>query len=129
MTPELLRVVIKRFETETAAAIARDLGVTKNSIIGALNRAGVKKRKQVQEYDPEKEEGQSMRSTTPRFNFDETRCRWPMAQYHPGDPGFHYCGKKVHPHEFYKSSTIRSYCLEHLIGAYQWGSSARRRRP
>ena len=77
------------FSGLTARQIAEALpieGLTKSAVIGKLYRLGLSKKKE-----------------EPTKLVSLYVCQYPFG--HPGEPGFHFCGKPVDPQ--------RSYCDEH----------------
>ena len=53
------------------------------------------------------------------LDLNERICKWPMG--HPGEPDFHFCGKKANPGF--------PYCVDHCGVAYQAQMPRRDRRP
>ena len=81
---------------DTASAIGRVLGKTKNSIIGKAHRMGLTSR-------PSPIVRQPNRAAT--VNPSLKQCQWPFGDV--GDADFHFCGAPVFEHA--------PYCPTHLI--------------
>ena len=110
----------------SASQIATELGegITRNAVIGKAHRLGLKSRpsplkavppakpapKPVKEK-PAAEEKITILTLTERI------CKWPIG--HPGEPDFHFCGKKSQPGQ--------PYCQKHADMAYQSPQSKRDR--
>ena len=87
---------------------ARDIadklgGISRNSVIGKAHRLGLSGKTKSAETELE---------TPPRvtsLELTERMCRWPIG--HPGEQGFHFCGKQ--------RLAGRSYCSQHCGLAYR----------
>ena len=91
----------------SASQIANELGgVTRNAVIGKAHRLGLQKRP-----SPIKRQGVSI------LDLKDRMCRWPNG--HPGETGFHFCGK----------TTVQGmpYCNDHCLQAYQAPTSKKDR--
>ncbi len=85
--------------------IGRQLGVSKNAVVGKAHRLGLTGRPSPIKRTspkPKKEKQLSLVDLGPNC------CRWPIGD--PRDPGFHFCGKKALPG--------KPYCPEHAAVAY-----------
>lgn len=112
----------------SASQIASDLGnVTRNAVIGKAHRMGLSSRP-----SPVKAEAPKARSAPKKapekkavkeritlLQLTDRMCKWPIG--HPGEPDFHFCGKK-------SESTV-PYCKDHCAQAYQTQTARRDRRP
>lgn len=95
--PQQLEAAIELYKALPASEVARRLGITKNSVIGAMNRAGITKRPHPIIPPP--------RSFPPPDG-----CLWPCGD--PGSPDFHFCGAPKVP------GPRSLYCQEHTERAY-----------
>jgi GcrA cell cycle regulator len=97
-TPERVERLAELFaQGLPTAEIGRRLGLTKNAVIGRLNRNAMTRR--VPPPQP------------PRpnvFEFAGPSCLWPHG--HPNDRNFHFCGARPLPG--------KPYCAEHAAIAY-----------
>jgi GcrA cell cycle regulator len=82
----------------TTAEIGRQIGVTKNAVIGKVHRLGLVPRVITQKPAPKRI----------WFEFNGPVCMWPYG--HPGDDDFHFCGDRPEPG--------RPYCPSHCAVAY-----------
>ncbi len=85
--------------------IGRQLGVSKNAVVGKAHRLGLTGRPSPIKRTspkPKKEKQASLVDLGPSC------CRWPIGD--PRDAGFHFCGKKAIPG--------KPYCPEHAAVAY-----------
>ena len=104
-------------EGNSAFIIARRIGKTRNSVIGKLNRLGVKRdnsklvnritkeNQDLVEVAQDKKEEQKL--TT--LSLTEKTCRWPVGD--PATKNFWFCGKPAQPG--------KPYCAEHNALAFQ----------
>ncbi|GEO79939.1 GcrA family cell cycle regulator [Pararhodospirillum oryzae] len=99
---------LKRLWAEglTTGEIGKELGVSKNAVVGKAHRLGLKSRpspikRGAKEAKPEPK----IRSLV---DLSAHTCRWPIGD--PRDPGFHFCGKPTLPG--------KPYCAEHAAIAY-----------
>jgi GcrA cell cycle regulator len=81
----------------STAEIGRRLGVTKNAVVGKAHRLSLDPRPSPLKRPP-----------TRRVVVAGPSCSWPSG--HPGEKGFHFCGKRPLPG--------KSYCAEHAKLAY-----------
>lgn len=95
---------------KTTAQIARELGLSKNSIIGKIHRLDLTSRP-----SPIKKKAFIVKAATKVQNrkmglldLKSNSCRWPIGEPHEAD--FHFCGQPV--------STGKPYCPEHCKVAY-----------
>jgi GcrA cell cycle regulator len=110
----------------SASQIATELGegITRNAVIGKAHRLGLKSRPsplkavppQKPAAKPVKEKKESEEKIT-ILTLTERICKWPIG--HPGEPDFHFCGKKSQPGQ--------PYCAKHASMAYQSPQSKRDR--
>lgn len=128
-TQERVAILIRLWNNNlTCAAIAAEIGVTRNAVIGKAGRIGLPSRP-----NPIKWGDGTPRPVRPRVarlkpvlttpltpmpkpvrNFaihmgKVTECRWPGGD--PKEPGFHFCEAKTEPG--------RPYCQHHCERAYQ----------
>lgn len=92
-------------EGKSASEIAKAIGngITRNAVIGKAHRLGLKSRP-----------SPILRDTGATIlTLNDRMCKWPFG--HPGETGFHFCGKKAQPGT--------SYCGDHAQQAYQPGTS------
>ena len=82
----------------TTAEIGRQIGVTKNAVIGKVHRLSLIPRV-VPQKPPEKRNV---------FDFNGPSCMWPFG--HPGEEDFHFCGDRPLPG--------KPYCANHAAVAY-----------
>lgn len=80
------------------AEIGRRLGLTKNAVIGRLNRNAMTRRETAPKAPPRPNV----------FEFSGPSCLWPYG--HPNDTNFHFCGARPVPG--------KPYCAEHAAVAY-----------
>ena len=81
----------------STAEIGRRLGVSKNAVVGKAHRLGLPPR-----------QSPIRRAPRPVVSMPGPTCQWPFGD--PGDPDFHFCGKRVLPG--------KPYCAEHHARAY-----------
>lgn len=110
----------------SASQIAEELGeVTRNAVIGKAHRLGlssrpspVKKPAKAKRKEPAKKSvviepeapgpaGKRDRITI--LDLTDRICKWPIG--HPGEPEFHFCGRR--------SAPVQPYCAFHAAMAYQ----------
>ncbi|MDD3669503.1 MAG: GcrA family cell cycle regulator [Alphaproteobacteria bacterium] len=94
----------------TTAQIARELGLSKNSIIGKIHRMDLTSRP-----SPIKKKAVIVKAATKTqarqmglLDLKSNSCRWPIGD--PDEPDFHFCGQQV--------ATGKPYCPEHCKIAY-----------
>jgi len=98
-TPERIDHLTRLWETGvTTAEIGRQIGVTKNAVIGKVHRLGLVPRIVTQKPPPRRNV----------FEFNGPSCMWPIG--HPGEDDFHFCGDRPVPG--------KSYCADHAAKAY-----------
>ena len=120
----------------SASQIAKELaeGVTRNAVIGKAHRMGLASRPSPVKSDPAKraaaaakkkaapkQEPTKAAPTTGKvtiLDLTESMCKWPIG--HPGEAGFHFCGKPSQP--------TFPYCANHCVEAYQVQQPRRTRR-
>ncbi|MBV8889500.1 MAG: global cell cycle regulator GcrA-like protein [Alphaproteobacteria bacterium] len=98
-TDERIEELVRLWEAGvTTAEIGRQIGVTKNAVIGKVHRLGLMPRVITPLPEP------------PRnvFDFNGPSCLWPYG--HPGDEDFHFCGDRPIPG--------KPYCATHNAVAY-----------
>ncbi|MBC6440451.1 MAG: global cell cycle regulator GcrA-like protein [Rhodospirillales bacterium] len=109
----------------STAEIGRELGVSKNAVVGKSYRLGLKPRpspisgkvtKKAPKPKPRPKVKESSRITDV-IMLGPNMCRWPF--HDPGDANFHFCGKEVVPG--------KPYCVEHCAIAYVQKSGSRDR--
>ena len=101
--PERTEFVLAHWERHSAAWIAARLGITKNAVIGRVNRLGATKRPLPVRSPP-----------TPQMTDADSRgCRFIAGDPRDLHPGM-FCGKPVVPARIGDGSPVRSWCAEHL---------------
>jgi len=109
----------------STAEIGRELGVSKNAVVGKSHRLGLKPRPspisgKAPEKAPKPKPKPKVKESS-RINdvidLGPQMCRWPFGD--PGDDDFHFCGKT--------SVQGKPYCEEHCASAYVTKSSSRDR--
>ena len=90
---------------KSASEISKALGegITRNAVIGKAHRLGLKARPSPIVRD----QGATI------LTLNDRMCKWPVG--HPGEAGFHFCGKKA--------QGGMPYCVDHSQQAYQPGTS------
>lgn len=110
---------LKRLWAEglTTGEIGKQLGVSKNAVVGKAHRLGLKGRP-----SPIKRTGKAPAKAAepePRVHsmvdLSHNTCRWPIGD--PKEPGFHFCGRPTLPG--------KPYCAEHAAVAYVSGGKSR----
>ena len=98
---------------KSAVDIAKELGISKNSVIGKVHRLELPlrqspiKKKEEETPTPKK----VVKKTTGMcrlMDLKNNTCRWPIGE--PTDADFHFCGKPT--------ATGKPYCAEHCKEAY-----------
>lgn len=90
----------------TTGEIGKELGVSKNAVVGKAHRLGLKGRPSpIKRPKKEKEKDTKIRSV---IDLQSNSCRWPIGD--PRHSNFHFCGKTAIPG--------KPYCLEHAQLAY-----------
>ena len=108
----------------SAAAIGRQIGLSKNAVIGKAHRLGLKARPSpikrgiakvlvepvVPKVIPPVEKAPVMRPLpqAPRKSANGPACLWPIGD--PGDKDFHFCGRQA--------TQGKPYCTDHCAKAY-----------
>lgn len=103
----------------TTGEIGKQLGVSKNAVVGKAHRLGLKGRP-----SPIKRAAKPPRKAAPKAKEPEQKirsvvdlsahtCRWPIGD--PKEPGFHFCGAP--------SMSSKPYCREHAAIAYVGSNS------
>lgn len=98
---------------KSAVEIAKELGISKNSVIGKVHRLELPARPSPIK---KKEERPVVRSVSNAkvtgkcrlIDLKNNTCRWPIGE--PADKDFHFCGKQT--------ATGKPYCPEHCKEAY-----------
>lgn len=131
---ELKRLWAKGLST---AEIGRELGVSKNAVVGKSHRLGLKPRPSpisgkaaasatapaapAEAPAPAKPKQKAKPKEPERIgdiiDLGAQMCRWPFGD--PGDDDFHFCGRQVAPG--------KPYCPEHCAVAYVSKSNSRDR--
>lgn len=125
----------------STAEIGRELGVSKNAVVGKSHRLGLKPRpspisgksaestaaapaaKAAAAAAPAKPKAAKPAKAKPAekigdiIDLGPQMCRWPFGD--PGDEDFHFCGRQVAP--------SKPYCPEHCAVAYVTKSNSRDR--
>ena len=89
-----------------ASDIAGRMGVSKNSIIGAVHRFKFPKRNSP--IHPRKKPKIEPPKLLTLADLGAGQCLWPLGD--PGDVDFHFCGDRI--------QIGRSYCVSHCVRAY-----------
>jgi GcrA cell cycle regulator len=102
-TPERIAALIALWnESLPTSEIGRQLGITKNAVIGKVHRLGLPQRRP--SLKDEVEEGDVVRLDS----LTSGMCSWPVGN--PGDRNFHFCGEAAAPG--------KPYCAKHCAVAY-----------
>ncbi len=107
----------------STAEIGRELGFSKNAVVGKSHRLGFKPRPSpiAGKAPAKKSKPKPMPKESSRIhdaiNLGPQMCRWPYGD--PGDDDFQFCGKTAVPG--------KPYCEEHCAVAYVTKSSSRER--
>jgi len=112
----------------SASQIAAELGdgITRNAVIGKAHRLGLKSRPSPLKATPPARPAAAPKAVREKkveeekvtiLTLTERVCKWPIG--HPGEPDFHFCGKKSQPGQ--------PYCAKHSAMAYQSPQSKRDR--
>lgn len=110
-TPERIKILKKAWQQgKSASAIARDLGVSKNAVIGKMHRLNLseKVKKVAQEVETKKEAYILPQNGVQLLDLKTNSCRWPIGE--PTDSDFHFCGHEV--------VSGKPYCAKHCALAY-----------
>ncbi|MBE1237955.1 global cell cycle regulator GcrA-like protein [Phaeovibrio sulfidiphilus] len=99
----------------TTGDIGKQLGVSKNAVVGKAHRLGLKARPSPIKRT-KKEKDEKIRSVV---DLKADSCRWPIGD--PRHPNFHFCGKTAIPG--------KPYCSEHAQIAYVSSSRVREEEP
>jgi GcrA cell cycle regulator len=90
--------------------IAKELGISKNSVIGKVHRLELTARP-----SPIKKKEQKPKPVKPKImgkcrlmDLKTNTCRWPIGE--PTDEDFHFCGKQT--------VIGKPYCAEHCVEGY-----------
>lgn len=98
-TPERVDLLTRLWSSGLPTAqIGKELGITKNAVVGKAHRMGL----------PERVSPIAKKPTAKVVELTAHSCRWPEG--HPGETGFHFCGKPIIPG--------KPYCGEHAARAY-----------
>jgi GcrA cell cycle regulator len=98
-TPELMEQLAALWtEGHSTAEIGRRLGISKNAVVGKAHRLSLKPRPSPLKRPP----------TRRVVGIAPPSCTWPVG--HPGESGFHFCGKRP--------MQGKPYCTEHAAMAY-----------
>ncbi len=92
------------------AEIAKNLGMSKNSIIGKVHRLNLKERPSPIKKDTKKAQKapQKIVEKVQLMDLKLNTCRWPIGD--PKDEDFCFCGKQT--------VTGKPYCMQHCQEAY-----------
>lgn len=103
----------------TTGEIGRQLGVSKNAVVGKAHRLGLKGRPSPikRTKKAKKEEAPAKQPEQPPSLVDLAAhtCRWPIGD--PRDDDFHFCGKQA--------LAGKPYCGEHAAIAYVTSGSSK----
>lgn len=98
-TPDRIDLLTRLWSSGMPTAqIGKELGITKNAVVGKAHRMGL----------PERASPISKKPAAKVVELTAHSCRWPEG--HPGEAGFHFCGKQV--------MNGKPYCAEHVARAY-----------
>ncbi|MDR2769940.1 MAG: GcrA family cell cycle regulator [Rickettsiales bacterium] len=117
----------------STAAIGKKLGVTKNAVVGKINRMGLnaaeksaaprKKAAPAPKIQAMAKKAAKSKSAckihhnAAMMALEQDQCRWPMGD--PDSDQFHFCGAKCF--------SGKPYCFEHCKIAYQFAPLAKRK--
>ena len=95
---------------KTTAEIAKNLGMSKNSIIGKVHRLNLTVRPSPikSEAKPKKVSPVKKMGAIHLIDLKINTCRWPIGD--PKDEDFHFCGEQTVPG--------KPYCLQHCQEAF-----------
>ncbi|MBR6411612.1 MAG: global cell cycle regulator GcrA-like protein [Alphaproteobacteria bacterium] len=102
---------------KSTVEIAKELGISKNSVIGKVHRLDLTarpspiKKKEVPAPAPVPSKPQPKKKTVGKCHLMDLKsntCRWPIGE--PENEDFHFCGKTT--------VTGKPYCEEHCKAAY-----------
>ena len=100
---------------KSTVEIARELGISKNAVVGKVHRLGLDARpspiRAPQKFIPIPQKNVSkahQKGKTSLLDLKINSCRWPYGE--PGTDNFHFCGKDA--------QTGKPYCPEHCKVAY-----------
>lgn len=125
-TDERIKLLQRLWEKGLSASqIASELGdgITRNAVIGKAHRLGLKSRPSpLKAAPPQKAQAKQTKTKSDSekvtlLQLTDRICKWPIG--HPGEPDFHFCGKK--------SESGQPYCAKHSVMAYQSPQSRRDR--
>ncbi|HYM30686.1 MAG TPA: GcrA family cell cycle regulator [Candidatus Cybelea sp.] len=104
----------------STAEIGRKLGISKNAVVGKAHRLHLPARPSPIKNPPVRIAVKTIPQSQPQqpapmkvlsMPKSGAACQWPLG--HPGQPGFHFCGKIAVPG--------KPYCSEHAAKAYVSG--------
>ena len=110
-TEEKIKKLKKMWASGKATAeIAKNLGMSKNSIIGKVHRLNLATRPSPikSEVKPKKKPAPKKVGVVRLIDLKINTCRWPIGD--PKDDDFHFCGEQT--------VTGKPYCLQHCQEAY-----------
>ena len=101
---------------KTTVEIAKEMGISKNSVIGKVHRLDLASRPSpIKRKEPAAVSHHKPASLHKNSNgkcrlmdLKTNTCRWPIGE--PEDKDFHFCGKQT--------STGKPYCPDHCLEAY-----------
>jgi GcrA cell cycle regulator len=94
-----------RAQGMSTAAIGRRMGITKNAVVGKINRDAMRSRDVKSQLKSKSTPKPKSRSVVPWSYPPHGGCHWPEGD--PSDPNFHFCGAPV-------ITPGRLYCEEHV---------------
>ena len=114
-TPERISEVTRLWnEGLTTAEIGKQVGVSKNAVVGKAHRLGLPPRPSPIKRNPDsvkraREVPKPVKVARPKVvNISGPGCRWPIG--HPGESEFHFCSAP--------SLVGKPYCADHFAKAY-----------
>ncbi len=108
-TPERIAELQKLWqEGLSTAEIGRQLGISKNAVVGKAHRLGLSSRPSPIRRNGKGESPKSKPRLVTLEDLTAGMCRWPFGD--PGDEDFHFCGKKA--------VQGKPYCADHAAKAY-----------